>query len=76
MIVLLPYSMDHLSTMERNFAKLDPENIPFEDSRSYDVTIPKFKLTSLMNMNQLLKDIGLTDVFDQVSIYLRKFQDI
>ncbi len=60
--------MDHLSTMERNFAKLDPKNIPFESPRAYDVTIPNFKLSSLRNMNQILKDIGLSDVLDEVFI--------
>jgi hypothetical protein len=57
-----------MSTLEKNFAKLDPENFPFENARPYEVTIPKFKLSLTLKMKELLKNIGLTDAFDQVLV--------
>ncbi|XP_043593784.1 antichymotrypsin-2-like isoform X4 [Bombus pyrosoma] len=64
MIIILPNEIDDLSDVEKKLQNISLTNI---QSQGYEVEaalwLPKFKMESMLELNDVLKEMGLTDAF-------------
>ena len=65
MIFILPNTMSDFSKMELKLNELISKPILFEGEKKYQVNIPKFNILASINLKEILKKIGLKEMFDQ-----------
>lgn len=63
MILVLPN--ENLAKTESMLADFDLGSIQFKRPTKFEVTLPKFKIESTHDLNEPLKKLGLTDMFDE-----------
>ena len=63
MILVLPN--ENLAKTESLLANFDLGSIQFKRPAKVEVTLPKFKIESTHDLNDPLKKLGLTDMFDE-----------
>ncbi len=67
MIFILPNSNTPFSKMELNLNEIISKPIPFGSEKTYIVTIPKFNISSSLNLKDVLENIGLKKMFNKES---------
>ena len=75
MVVILPNDRDGIEKLEQDITRINlSEDIQFEKPRkTYQITIPKFKIKSSMELIKTLKRLGVKDLFDPRSADLSGF---
>jgi serine protease inhibitor len=63
MIFILP--QESLAKTEAALSGFDFSGLKFGPSTKFDVHVPKFKIESTHELNDPLKNLGLTDMFDE-----------
>ena len=65
MIIVLPNEKDGLAKLETDIEHFDPATgFIFQREMQVDVAIPKFKIESIHNLNEPLKEFGLQRIFN------------
>ncbi len=65
MIFVLPNSIKDFSKLELNLNEIISKPIPFGSEKTYIVTIPKFNISSSLNLKEVLEHIGLNKMFNK-----------
>ena len=75
MVVILPNDRDGFKKLEQDLSKIDfSKDIQFDKpSKTYQVTLPKFKIETSMGLVSALKELGIKDLFDAAKADLSGF---
>ncbi|XP_067013774.1 leukocyte elastase inhibitor isoform X4 [Anabrus simplex] len=66
MVILLPDAIDGLDDLESKLDKIDMADIlQSVENVEVEVTLPRFKLETTIDLNDPLKRLGMTDMFDE-----------
>ena len=63
MVIILPDELDGLPEVEKSLQSFDLSAIKFGDIESVSISLPKFKLSSEMELKESLQRVGVTDLF-------------
>ena len=66
MVIFLPDKAENFAAMEAKFAEFDFVNLNLTRKAKFDLALPKFKLESTHDLDQILiNDLGIKDMFDE-----------
>ena len=63
MVIILPDELDGLPEVEKSLQSFDLSAIKFGDIESVSISLPRFKLSSEMELKESLQRVGVTDLF-------------
>lgn len=71
MVVILPNKVDGLSKVEESLPNFDLSSIHFGSPEQVELSLPRFKVSSDLKLNENLKKLGVREIFDDDADFSR-----